>query len=1224
MAKQEYKILEFHGGTNSKSDPRDIAENQNAFAQMSVDNPGRLVVEGSALSLYSKTDLNGRTISDITASPGGFESSYGLYTFSHDYDMETTPDEIDTDFIVTNDKQSIYIYDPNQSNEWSAVTNGLKTASGLASLGSRTTDVKPSYYNVDGGLRACDSNFGTTDTSADTSAAITKNDVVLSIDNGGGGNVTIATYSIIQIDQEIMFVTSGGTGQSFTVVRGYANTKIQAHADNTNVYYVNIPKYMGHIKQDRLFECASSDSINTWVDDVLTPQPPNNTRKSDGTNATLSNSLGIQSLRIYDSITSSTTNYPAESEKVVVEFGETAGNVGIIEIDHGDYAGANFLITTSGYGNSATADHKLQTGDIVNFTDMQGVAGDLSGEHEVVARISATQFTIFVEGDDSSWALDYETSEVYESNISDWADYSDENEAVDGLKVICGTSDDDFTPGEAPFPVHITGETGVLAFNGIFIANTIDADSIYIRNSSHGSHASGTANGKVQQLVGIIRPQDFEGIINEDLKRKWEFAMSFTYDGPGQEVQESLLTNGFKVEQAVKTDGTPNNLDDTTTSGGIDADDTPIQVLDNSTFSVNDIIMIGTEQMLVTAIDADGFHMAVTRGYNNTTAASHTTGAPIFKITELTPTATVDWTNFVGVPKCVIKTVYNYGVDEKSWLPRINGFKIYMKDVTEEDEAGDWRLFSHLNFNKGTYRIFAAGDSELILEQPGTWSSDGALCTINTGTSLTMKPVDTYLSENLFTEDTIIDAQYKVSCVAGRKVYIGNIRQGGKTYPDRMIRSVVNKFDTFPETNFIDVAVGDGDKIVALESFGDRLLQFKNKKLYVINISGQSEVLESEYINAGTSGPSAVVKTELGIAWINSWGLWFFDGKQVKNLTRDIRGGGYYAHSTNAGFIGYDAKGSRLIFTSAVLSGMITNWEIFDLKHGALQSYHVGTIIPFSESGENHYTNFINDSEGNVILGFVDGGTATELNFYKWDTSKKQSQNTSFPVLWKSKDIDVVGMSSSGGVVPGPAIDKKIYKIYVTYKCTGHSGVQMKYTTDGGRQGNFSINPLDKTFKSNDNYDAVVSDTTSAVGTFTGNGTCTGFKDTNGEWKVAELKPSTSINNVKSIQLSFEQIIIDDGRAQGGSSTTIQVDDGNSTDLNAYVDYNIHVYGGPARFNTKKITGYAVNRTATVAEMTDNGYADAATNASKYILGAVAPDFEVNDITIIFKAKRVK
>ena len=40
--------------------------------------------------------------------------------------------------------------------------------------------------------------------------------------------------------------------------------------------------------------------------------------------------------------------------------------------------------------------------------------------------------------------------------------------------------------------------------------------------------------------------------------------------------------------------------------------------------------------------------------------------------------------------------------------------------------------------------------------------------------------------------------------------------------------------------------------------------------------------------------------------------------------------------------------------------------------------------------------------------------------------------------------------------------------------------------------------------------------------------------------------------------------------------------------------------------------------------MTDKGYANAATNASKYILGAVATDFEINDITVIFRAKRVK
>ena len=249
-------------------DPRDIAENQNVVSQFSVNNPGRLVKEGDGKNLYDKTDLNGHTITDITTTSGGFEKGCGLHLFSHDYDMEG--DEVDTEFICVNDGNGIDIYDPNQSTEWQA--NKLL-------LGSRTATVKPEYYNVDGALRVSDRNFSVTDTSADTSADIGKNDVVLAIDNGGGSNVTIATGSVIQIDQEIMYVTSGGTGQAFTVIRGYANTKIATHTDNTNVFYANVPKYFGHIKADRLFECATSNSINTWVEEVQTPQPPNNTRK---------------------------------------------------------------------------------------------------------------------------------------------------------------------------------------------------------------------------------------------------------------------------------------------------------------------------------------------------------------------------------------------------------------------------------------------------------------------------------------------------------------------------------------------------------------------------------------------------------------------------------------------------------------------------------------------------------------------------------------------------------------------------------------------------------------------------------------------------------------------------------------------------------------------------------------------------------------------------------
>ena len=101
MAKQEYKILRFEGGTNNKFDPRDIGDNQNAFGALSVRHPGRLVKEGDAKNLYSKTNINGLQITPIDANPstGGFTSGFGLFSFSHDYNMDSTPVEVDTDSV---------------------------------------------------------------------------------------------------------------------------------------------------------------------------------------------------------------------------------------------------------------------------------------------------------------------------------------------------------------------------------------------------------------------------------------------------------------------------------------------------------------------------------------------------------------------------------------------------------------------------------------------------------------------------------------------------------------------------------------------------------------------------------------------------------------------------------------------------------------------------------------------------------------------------------------------------------------------------------------------------------------------------------------------------------------------------------------------------------------------------------------------------------------------
>ena len=108
MAKQEYKILEFHGGTNNKFDARDIADNQNAQASLSVRRPGRLTTEGGFRNTYYHTSVNGKSVNNVDGTLS-FKAGYGLNMFSHDYNMDATPVENDNFFIVTNDSVDIDI-----------------------------------------------------------------------------------------------------------------------------------------------------------------------------------------------------------------------------------------------------------------------------------------------------------------------------------------------------------------------------------------------------------------------------------------------------------------------------------------------------------------------------------------------------------------------------------------------------------------------------------------------------------------------------------------------------------------------------------------------------------------------------------------------------------------------------------------------------------------------------------------------------------------------------------------------------------------------------------------------------------------------------------------------------------------------------------------------------------------------------------------------------------
>ena len=121
--------------------------------------------------------------------------------------------------------------------------------------------------------------------------------------------------------------------------------------------------------------------------------------------------------------------------------------------------------------------------------------------------------------------------------------------------------------------------------------------------------------------------------------------------------------------------------------------------------------------------------------------------------------------------------------------------------------------------------------------------------------------------------------------ITNNRAYAGNVYIDGKHYPDKMIKSQVFDYDVFPlEGRSIDVVQEDGDSITTMATYADRIFQFKRKKLYIINIS-ETEFLEDAHIGYGVDEPQWVTEADKGIAWFNRNGAYFFDGKQINNLT---------------------------------------------------------------------------------------------------------------------------------------------------------------------------------------------------------------------------------------------------------------------------------------------------------------------------------------------------
>ena len=143
-----------------------------------------------------------------------------------------------------------------------------------------------------------------------------------------------------------------------------------------------------------------------------------------------------------------------------------------------------------------------------------------------------------------------------------------------------------------------------------------------------------------------------------------------------------------------------------------------------------------------------------------------------------------------------------------------------------------------------------------------------------------------------------------------------------------MLRSDTDKFDTFPDdgTHFIDVATSDGESIVALESIGDKLIQYKEKTAYVIKVTSEGEELLNTWSGAGIKNPCQVAKSTEGIFWVNS------DKFRIDNWL------------TNEDFkrpviVGYDKYSNKLIILTTNISGASSSGYIYDIANSSITQH---------------------------------------------------------------------------------------------------------------------------------------------------------------------------------------------------------------------------------------------------------------------------------------------
>lgn len=227
---------------------------------------------------------------------------------------------------------------------------------------------------------------------------------------------------------------------------------------------------------------------------------------------------------------------------------------------------------------------------------------------------------------------------------------------------------------------------------------------------------------------------------------------------------------------------------------------------------------------------------------------------------------------------------------------RISGGRVYCR-LDETDDP--WSLLMDISMAKGaraslstTYNAWAEGATA---DDVYTASFISKRQNLDSYESLAgadpTTPVETFSGDNAF---------WNASVIAGNRCFIfaprytdagGNLQQ----FRDRIMYSDVNAYDTFRVDSIVDVVRGDAEDYVTGGVYGNDLLCFKQRTLYIIDISDpdpagwqmKQDKNKGKYPFRGIAHPGAYFETTHGPAWCNEFGVFLYTGNEIIELLKD-------------------------------------------------------------------------------------------------------------------------------------------------------------------------------------------------------------------------------------------------------------------------------------------------------------------------------------------------